>query len=447
MEVLETNFKFEKNLILTFSTKQPFNLLLIECQPINENYTYKLYLSLEDFHKKNQLFRLFDSLKEIYNLFIKLLDEKKVKVEKKNKKIIISIDLSQNNIVYFNLDINNENDNVKIINNNSISDILGKSQSLSFDINLSNSVQDIANIIKNIGKNKSSNSLSRLYFLKKISNYLNDSSIKIIFSEKVLNLIDQIKNNIHFIEEDSIKLESKKTYDIIHFSNYLDKLISDLDISFINFARLLISILEDEKKNEIGQYMKILSYYDKYNTFFEQKIINDLRNCFFDYSLISCNYFEGENLEEYKKRKMNCSNMKSKLLYCEDEDLTDIKNKYFSDSIDYAIFNSKKNKGNIIEKNGISSFIVLEVFYDGNKFKKLENDTEDELNKDQMIEPNGILSLNIKYDKKKEANNIFGNKYLISQKYQVFPLYEFSIKRNEYYVFHFDPEFKKKKNI
>ena len=40
---------------------------------------------------------------------------------------------------------------------------------------------------------------------------------------------------------------------------------------------------------------------------------------------------------------------------------------------------------------------------------------------------------------------IFGNKYIISQEYQVLPLYKFTIKRNEYYVLHFDPEFKKKK--
>ena len=449
MEELETSFKCENNYILTFSIKPSSNLLLIECQSINDNNTYKLKKTLEDFYKTNKYFCLFDSLIKIYNLLIKLYDDKKVKAEKINKKIIISIDLDKNGIVYFNLDINNEinNDNVKVINNN-ISSILGKSLSLSFDnINLSNSVQDIANIVKNFEKNKSSNGITRLYFLKKISNYLiNNNTIKNIFSEKILNLVDQINNNIHFIEEDSIKLESKKTYDIIHFSNYLDKLISDLDINFNIFTCLLTSILKDEQKNEIDQYVKTLLSYDEFNTFFEPQIINDLRNCFFDYSLVSCNYFEGQDLEEYKKRKMICSNMKRKILYYEDEDIKDIKNKYFSDSIDYIIFNSKKNNGKILEKNEYSSFIVLEVFYDENKLIQSENDiSDDELYIDQMIEPNGILSIKIKHDKQKEANNIFGNKYVISQKYQILPLYKFSIKRNEYYVLHFDPQFKKKK--
>ena len=141
-----------------------------------------------------------------------------------------------------------------------------------------------------------------------------------------------------------------------------------------------------------------------------------------------------------------CSNMKRKLLYHEDEDIKDIKNKYFSDSIDYIIFNSKKNKGKIIENNEYSSFIVLEVFYDEKNLRQLENDiSDDELNNVQMIEPNGILSIKIKPDKQKESNNIFGNKYVISQKYQILPLYKFSIKRNEFYVLHFDPQFKKKK--
>jgi hypothetical protein len=448
MDDLEVSFKCENNLILTFSTKPPFSSLLIECQSLNENNTYKINLSLTDLHKKNNFFTKYKSLKEIASLFTQLYDDKKVKTEKTNKKIIISIDLDKNGIVKFQLNINNEtdNDNVKIINNN-ISDILGKSQTIILDnLSLSNSAQEIANIVKNFEKNKSSNGLLRLYFLKKISNYLfNNNKIKNIFSEKILNLLDQINNNIHFIEEDSIKLESKKTYDILHFSNYLDKLISDLDINFNNFTCLLTSILKDEQKNEIDQYVKTLLSYDEYNTFFEPQIIKDLRNCFFDYSLVSCSNFEGVNLEEYKKRQMCCNNMKRQLLYYKDEDLKDIKNKYFSDSIDYVIFNSRKKNGNIIKKNEYSSFIAVEVFYDENKYKEKNDISDNELNIEKMIEPNGILSIKIKSDKKKEANNIYGNKYLISQEYQVLPLYKFSIKRNEYYVLHFDPEFKKKK--
>ena len=260
MDDLEVSFKCENNLILTFSTKPPFSSLLIECQSLNENNTYKINLSLTDLHKKNNFFTKYKSLKEIASLFTQLYDDKKVKTEKTNKKIIISIDLDKNGIVKFQLNINNEtdNDNVKIINNN-ISDILGKSQTIILDnLSLSNSAQEIANIVKNFEKNKSSNGLLRLYFLKKISNYLfNNNKIKNIFSEKILNLLDQINNNIHFIEEDSIKLESKKTYDILHFSNYLDKLISDLDINFNNFTCLLTSILKDEQKNEIDQYVKL----------------------------------------------------------------------------------------------------------------------------------------------------------------------------------------------
>jgi len=453
MEDLEVSFKCENNLILTFSTKPPFTSLLIECQSINGDITCKLNLSLNDLNKKNNYFKQYKSAYEIASLFTQLYDDKKVKAEMKDKKIIISIDLDKNGIVNFQLNINplirdnDEIDNVKIINAN-ISEILGKSNSVILEnLNLSNSAQEIANIVSNFEKNKTSNGLLRLYFLKKISNYLiNNNKIKNIFSEKILNLLDQINNNIHFIEENSIKLESKKTYDIIHFSNYLDKLISDLDINFNNFTCLLTSILKDEQKNEIDQYVKTLLYYDEYNSFSEPQIIKDLENCFFDYSLISWSSFEGANLEEYKKRKIYCNNIKRKLLYYKDEDIKDIKNNYFSDSIDYIIFNSKKKNGKILKTNEYSSFIVVEVFYDENKIRQSENDiSDDELNKDQMIEPNGIIKIKINPDKKKGANNIFGNKYIISQEYQVLPIYKFTIKRNEYYVLHFDPEFKKKK--
>jgi len=444
MEDLEISFKYENNLILTFSTKPPFTVLLIECQSINENNTYKLNLSLKDLYKKNKFFLQYKSSKDIVNLFYNLLDNKKVKVEELNKEIIISINLGISGTIDFHLINNNFADNVKI-NNKDISDILMKSMnSLIIDninLNLSNSAQDIANLVKGFEKNKSSNSILRLFFLKIISNYLiNNNAFKYVFSEKIINLLYQINNNIHFIEDDSIKLESKKTYDIIHFSNYCDKLISELNINFDNFTYLLTSILNDEQKNAIDQTVKTFLSYDEYNTIFEPKIINDLENCFFDYSLVSCKYIDGENLEEYKKRKMNCKNMAIKILYHEDAKSKSNENIFFSDSIEYAIFHSKKQKGKILSKNESASFIALEVFYDEKKFI-----SDDELNMDKKVESDGILSIKIKRNKKKEKSNFFGNTYIISQKYQVLPLYKFSIKRNEYYVLHVDPEFKKKK--
>lgn len=441
MEDLEISFKCENNLILTFSTKPPFTILLIECQSINGNNTYKLNLTLKDLYKKNKFFLQYKSLKAIANLFYNLLDNKKVKVEELNKEIIISIDLGNFGIIDFHLTINNFDDNIKI-NNKDISEILMKSiNSLNIDninLNLSNSAQDIATIVKGFEKNKSSNGILRLYFLKIISNYLiNNNAFKYVFSEKILNLLKQVNNNVHFIEDDNINLESKKTYDIIHFSNYCDKLISELNISFNNFTCLLTSVLKDEQKNAIDQAVKTLLSYDEYNTVFEPKIINDLQNCFFDYSLVSCKYIYGENIEEYKKRKMNCKNMAIKILYLEDLNPKSNENIDFSDSIDYVIFHSKKQKGKILSKNENSSFIALEVFYDEKKFI-----SNDELNK---LESDGILLKKINRNKKKEKSNIFGNIYEISQKYQVLPLYKFSIKRNEYYVLHVDPEFKRKK--
>ena len=432
--------KFNNNLILTFSIKSsPFTSLLVEYQSINLNKSYKLNHSLEDFQNKSIFFSKYNSLNDILVLFNKLLDDKNVKVEETNKNFIVSNDLSKDGIFDFNLVINND-----IKNNNKINKDLSESFSLNSDninLNLSNSAQDIVIIIKNIEKNKFTNSLLRLHFLKKISNYLiNNNIIKNVFSENILNLVDQINN---FVEEDSIKSESKKTYDIIHFSNYLDKKIRDLNLNFDNFTSLLRSILKDEQKNEIDQYVKTLNLYDEYNNFFEPQIIYDLQNCFFNYSLVSCKYVEGENLEAYKKRKMSCNNMNRKLLYHEDEELKNVENIYFFDSIDNAIIHSKKNNGKIIENNENFSLVASEVFYDERKLKQFEKDIPyDELNKK---ESDGIFSIKIKRDNKKEVNDIFGNKYIISQKYQILPIYKLSLKRNEYYVLHIDPELKKKK--
>ena len=105
MEDLEVSFKCENNLILTFSTKPPFTSLLIECQSINGDNTCKLNLSLNDLNKKNNYFKQYKSAYEIASLFTQLYDDKKVKAEIKDKKIIISIDLDKNGIVNFQLNI------------------------------------------------------------------------------------------------------------------------------------------------------------------------------------------------------------------------------------------------------------------------------------------------------------------------------------------------------
>ena len=314
---------------------------------------------------------------------------------------------------------------------------LKPSERINFIISSKISLSDLKSYFGSYKKNNINESEGLDLLIKEYEEYLNYSKNRIKEEKKIIsfneacafyqNIIDLGFYSIKSYAEYCGKNKEKILYNHKKYRNS----IKCVDISV--YDRYL-ELLEVNRKKT---FLFIRDKVDKFNS--------DLKNCFFDYSLISCKYIEGENLEVYKKRKMSCNNMNRKMLYHEDEDLKNAENIYFFDSIDYTIFDSKKNNGKIIENNENFSFIVSEVFYNENKLKQFEKDISyDELNKK---ESDGIFAIKIKRDNKKEVNDIFGNKYVISQKYQILPIYKFSLKRNEYYVLHVDPEFKRKKEF
>ena len=325
--------------------------------------------------------------------------------------------------------------------------------------------------------------LLKLCLLKKLSFFLNDlEDIKEIRSyclKDISYIFKEIREYIHLFEEEKnlkIIIKAKKAFNILLYSYYLD----DIEISS-DIINLLINSLNNEQKNEINNYWKALSKYEEYNDF-EEQFNKDLKNSHFDFSLISLNILERDNPEDYKINKNKCKHMKKKLVYHTSKiDIDSLKDGYklkypkeslygmgiySSDTIDYiASYCSNEKKGDIISVNSFFSFIASEIYYDESKLKIIENmnystkalDHYPSYNElklhypEKMVEPNGIHYKKIEKNDIfksfnnncfKEKNKFLGNEYIITEKNQIFPLFNLTLKRNEYFVLHRDPNFK-----
>ena len=194
------------------------------------------------------------------------------------------------------------------------------------------------------------------------------------------------------------------------------------------------------------------------------------------------NILERDNPEEYENKKKECPNVIKRILYhySEINPINPItsdtlnysensyygKGFYFSDMIDYiaSFYSMKKNDpnyGKIPPYNSVFSFVASEIFYDQKKKSKYTDllrsslfssnssysSKEIQINiKNKVVEPNGIQNIKVlgncnKNEEKNFNNTIIGNEYIVSEKYQIFPIYSISLKRNEYFVIYRDPNF------
>jgi len=277
---------------------------------------------------------------------------------------------------------------------------------------------------------------------KNISNYENLNNV-----EEVLKLF---KNNLDFKEDNNSN--------ILDYLKYLD----NMDLN----RNLLLENLFKEKQeveNEIINYWKYLSKYEKYNNDFEHKLFEDLKNCHLDYSIININILERYNSEEYEHKKKECKNMKKMILYHISEINADSnklnmeleysnksiygKGFYFSDSIDYIL--KCQNNGEIPEIGEIFSLMACEIFYDEEKLKEFDinlsesgNSSQNSSSNDQnKVEPDGLIKVKNCYLNDNNSKRIIYTEYVLSEKYQIFPLYNFTLRRNEYFVLYRDPNF------
>jgi len=398
-----------------------------------------------------------------------------------------------NNNMNNNMNMNNMNNNMIKKNNNNVkcdNIILNSDKDdeeigdFLINIKYFNLKNNITSPIKNLC------GLLNLCLIKYISNYFKNEKIKKVSSPEIKKIILELKKNIIFNEDnrDNIKmiLNENKRNNILIYSQYINEIFNDN-----NKIRSLINLLAEEERKIIDIFWGCLSNYNEYNIFFEKEFEKDLKKTKFDYSLISLAILEKEEDEkEYKLKRDDCPNIEKRILYHiskidpTSKKLTDEfkytrkaffgMGIYFSDIIDYIAFsygekgpeNRGKNFGNIVPVNSTFSFIASEVFYDKNKFRQIKDmslsvpelghfPSYDELKtkySEKMIEPNGIHFIRVKDDgnplterdffDKKSKGEFLGNEYVITEKYQIFPIYSLTVKRNEYFVLWRDPNFK-----
>ena len=333
----------------------------------------------------------------------------------------------------------NKNDN----NNNYLNE---KQEQLSSSFNV-RVAQSNNNNIREPFKNL--NCLLKFLLLKKISNK-NENISNLGKFEDVEEILKLFKNEKD-IQGNNISNEDKN---ILDYLKYLDNMELDLE-------SLIDKIFEEkqELKNEIINYWKYLSKYEEYNNDFEHKLFEDLKNCNLDYSIVNLNILERDNPEEYDQKKKECKNMKKMILYHISQINSDsnklnmelkYSNKslyhngyYFSDSIEYIII--CQNNENIPEIGKSFSLMACEIFYDEEKLQEfdtnlsLSNSSQNNISiVQEKVDPDGLIKFKNCY---LNDNNIKQIEYVLSEKYQIFPLYTFTLRRNEYFVLYRDPNF------
>ena len=316
------------------------------------------------------------------------------------------------------------------------------------------------------GPLKNLNCLLKFWLLKNISNKIeniydfeNFKDIKETL--EIFNSNQDCKGNKNSNNGENYKEDknSKEDKNILNYLKYLD--IINLDLNS------LIEKLPKEKqemKSEILNYWKYLSKFEEYNNDFEHKLFEDLKNCHLDYSIENMNIIERDNPEEYEHKKKECKNMKIMILYHiskinSDSNILNMEleysNKsiygrgfYFSDSIDYII--RCQNNENIPKIGESFSLMACEIFYNEEKLKEfdinlsLSNSSQNNISNElEKVESDGLIRIN-NYNLNDNSKKIIYNEYVLSEKYQIFPLYTFTLRRNEYLVLYRDPNFKRK---
>ena len=440
--------------------------IYMQCKTFDK-LQYSSFYKLQNLRDMDANFFDNKSLIDAFNLLCKYFKEKKLHISQvTNSKMIIEIDKDIKPDWKFELLKNGQNNNIEegmLIGGNTSIGNNNIFKRLEYNINEQIlNVKIAQKIINQInGEITNLNYLLKFLLIKEIANKIKNFSIYQNFiSKEIIWILEDIKKN-----KDSIEKRYPNDINILKYINYIKLL--DFNNNFDLYSLIdQICIMNQEPKNEIVNYWKFLSKYEEYNNEFD--ILRDLKNCHFDYSIISMNIIERDNPEEYIQKKKECKNMKKIILYHAIEiepnsNKLNIKPKYidkliydkgfyFSDSIDYI--SSLKYNGNIPNIGETFSLMACEIFYDQENLVKFKDKSlSKELNKDEFLkiqdkfEPNGLIIIENYYTYDNEINikdknkGIISNVYILSKNYQIFPLYYFTLKRNEYFVLYRDPNF------
>ena len=302
------------------------------------------------------------------------------------------------------------------------------------------------------GKIKNLSCFLKFLLITRITNKVENISKYDENFKNVEEVIKLIKNNQDFNGNKNWKNKNN----ILDYLKYLDN--KNLDRN-----SLLENIFSEDKKvkNEIFDYWKYLSIYEEYNNNFEHKFFEDLKNCNLDYSIVNMNILERDNPEEYDQKKKECKNMKKMMLYFlyeinYDSNKLNMKlefsNKsvygsgfYFSDSIEDILRCQNNEK---FPEIGESFYLIIcEIFYDEEKLREFNmnlSSSDSNQNNKEKVEPNGLKKIEIfHYNDNNNKIRIY-TEYVLSEKYQIFPIYTLTLRRNEYFVIYRDPNFVKK---
>jgi len=286
----------------------------------------------------------------------------------------------------------------------------------------------------------------KFFLIKKLTNIIENIS-KYESLKNVEEVIKLIKNNQDFKED----INSKNKINILSYLKYLDD--NNLDKNF-----LLENLFTEKKKlkDNILDYWKFLSTYEEYNSGFEHQFFEDLKKCNLEYSLVNMIILERDNPEEYEQKKNECKNMKKMKvyllseIYCDSNNLNiqlEYSNKstfgrgfYFSDSIEYVL---RYHNDDVPKIGEYFSLMICEIFYDEEKLKEFDKNTSQNSSSEdkEKVEPNGLKKIEIFHLNNNNNKIIISNEYVLSEKFQIFPLYIFTLRRNEYYVLNRNPDF------
>ena len=385
----------------------------------------------------------------INNIFVNL--NSKEKKENLNYGGLINNKIDNDNPINDNIFYNNYNSHLDnfIINNKNKNNHLNEKQN-----QISSSLNVRIGQPKNNQKGKIKNLSCFLKFLliTRITNKVENISKYDENFKNVEEVIKLIKNNQDFNGNKNWKNKNN----ILDYLKYLDN--KNLDRN-----SLLENIFSEDKKvkNEIFDYWKYLSIYEEHNNNFEHKFFEDLKNCNLDYSIVNMNILERDNPEEYDQKKKECKNMKKMMLYFlyeinYDSNKLNMKlefsNKsvygsgfYFSDSIEDILRCQNNEK---FPEIGESFYLIIcEIFYDEEKLREFNmnlSSSDSNQNNKEKVEPNGLKKIEIfHYNDNNNKIRIY-TEYVLSEKYQIFPIYTLTLRRNEYFVIYRDPNFVKK---
>ena len=353
------------------------NSILINCENKNNKKNYIAE------YTSDRIVQLFEkSLDEAFNFLCEWFNGNNYFIEERNDEIIIKINDTNKealkNIILksYNYIVSSSLSNLSSIPNNTesrnIVDVSISNWSIPIFIptneKLNSSYINYYNTLSNLYQsNHNGNILTgllKLCLLKKISpDLMEDNDVKILIKPEFINILSEIDKNIHLTYDSNQNLETmikeKKAFNILSYSNYLDNSILN-----INIIKLLFN-LKTEKKAENEKYWSYLSLFQEYTKHFEKTFIKDLKNCYFDYSLVSINCVLSDNLEENQKRNYK----KKKILYHYSE-INPI-SKIFQG--DLEISNNPQDENNFYDNFEYFAFNFIKKKKKGKKEKKKKN--------------------------------------------------------------------------